>query len=133
MLTFNGIEASLNIRGGQAQLFTLGYTGLRADRALLPGAVSKYVFNYSVHSGIIMWQGSLGPMLAGRTRLGVLQRFGTVPYAIWDASLARANGRVRPFLQLSNLTSTMYQEIPGVVMPKRSIVGGIELRLYGNH
>ena len=38
----------------------------------------------------------------------------------------------RPFLQLSNVTSTSYQEIPEVAMPGRSVLGGIEIRVFGS-
>ena len=34
-----------------------------------------------------------------------------------------------PFLQLTNITNTVYQEVAGVAMPKRSVLGGIEFRL----
>ncbi len=65
-------------------------------------------------------------------RIGVTQRYARDPYAIWDVSAARARGRVRPFLQFSNLTSTVYQEIVGVAMPKRTVIGGLELRAWGD-
>ena len=42
-----------------------------------------------------------------------------------------ATGRVRPFLQLTNITSTVYQEIPLVAMPKRGVIGGVELYVFG--
>jgi hypothetical protein len=39
---------------------------------------------------------------------------------------------VHPFLQVANLTSTAYQEIQGVVMPGRTIIGGVELVVSGH-
>jgi iron complex outermembrane receptor protein len=35
-------------------------------------------------------------------------------------------GRFRPFVQFTNLTNTRYQEIIGVVMQARTLVGGTE-------
>jgi iron complex outermembrane receptor protein len=49
-----------------------------------------------------------------------------------DAYLAR-QGRVRPFLQLTNLTNASYQEILGVPMPSRGVVAGVEWVVFGPH
>ena len=68
--------------------------------------------------------------LAARTRVGAIQRLARDPYGLWDAYLAYNRGRVRPFLQFSNLTSTVYEEIQGVRMPKRGIVGGVEIAVF---
>ncbi len=51
------------------------------------------------------------------------------PYALWDLYAARTAGKVHPFVQVSNLTATSYQEIQGVQMPGRTIMGGFELLL----
>jgi hypothetical protein len=42
--------------------------------------------------------------------------------------------RVEPYLQLTNISNTDYQEIVGVQMPTRGIVAGVqvELRRKGN-
>ena len=60
---------------------------------------------------------------------GVTQRYQQDPYAVWDVSLAREAGRIHPYLQMTNLTNTAYQEIAGVPMPGRAFTGGIELVL----
>jgi iron complex outermembrane receptor protein len=65
-----------------------------------------------------------------RSRVGVIQRLERDPYGLWDVYLAYNRGRVHPFLQFSNLTNTVYQEIEGVAMPKRSIVGGVEIVVF---
>ncbi|HTP86843.1 MAG TPA: TonB-dependent receptor, partial [Bryobacteraceae bacterium] len=126
-LVFTGFEGSVEARLRADEVIKVGYTGLAGDRAGLNGEVSKYVFNYPIHSAVIGWQGSIRSWLVGRTRIGVLDRYARDPYAIWDASFARPNGRVRPFLQFTNLTSTLYQEVVGVAMPKRGVVGGVEI------
>ena len=66
-----------------------------------------------------------------RTRLGVVERLERNPYAVWDASASYATGRLRPFLQLTNITNADYQELPGIVMPSRAIVGGCEFYVFG--
>ena len=59
-----------------------------------------------------------------------MQRYARDPYAVFDLYLARSAGRIHPFVQLTNLTSTSYQEIFGVAMPGRGIVGGVELTVF---
>ncbi len=127
-LAFTGVEASVQKKLGRSGKLDFRYTGLHGNRAPQPGTVSRYLFNYPVHSGVAAWQGDLGHHLIGRTRLGVLQRVGKEQYAVWDAYLSAAlRGHVHPFLQFTNLTNTDYQEIPGIVQPGRSIIGGVEL------
>ena len=50
-------------------------------------------------------------------------------YPLWDVAFSRTSGWVRPYLQLSNLSNTSYEEIPGVAMPGRSVIGGLEFIL----
>jgi hypothetical protein len=47
-------------------------------------------------------------------------------YALWDVDVAWTHSRVRPYLQLSNLTNANYQELIGIAMPGRSALVGIE-------
>ncbi len=131
-LVFTGFEGMVEYHARPAQVLRVEYTGIGGSRSVVPGAISKYVFNYPVHSGVIVWQGSISSQLIARTRIGVLERYARDPYAVWDVSVARSQGRIRPFLQLTNLTDTVYQEVAGVVMPKRGVLGGLELRLYGD-
>ena len=53
--------------------------------------------------------------------------FLAITVLLFWASVAYTRGRVRPFLRASNLSNTSYQEIPGVLMPGRSVLGGIEV------
>lgn len=130
-ITFTGVEASAHVELRQGQTFRAAVTALHGDRALLPGAISKYVFNYPSVNAVLSWEGRLGSQLVSRTRVGVVNRYARPAYGLWDVSIARGTGRLRPFLQLTNLTSTAYEEIPGVVMPKRGVIGGLEWRIYG--
>jgi iron complex outermembrane receptor protein len=60
----------------------------------------------------------------------VVQRYQRDAYPLWDLAIARDKGRVRPYLQLTNLSNTDYQEIVGVAMPGRAVIGGLELVLF---
>jgi iron complex outermembrane receptor protein len=93
---------------------------------------TKYTFNYPTHSGVIAWQASLHHDVVLRTRVGVLDRRARDPYALWDLYAAVTRGPVHPFLQVSNVTSTQYQEILGVAMPGRTVIGGIEVVVKGH-
>ena len=52
---------------------------------------------------------------------------------LWDIYAARTAGRLHPFVQVSNLTATSYQEIQGVLMPGRTVIGGFEFQLRRGH
>jgi len=62
-----------------------------------------------------------------RTRNGALQRVGKNAYACGMFTAARPKGYLRPFFQLTNLTNTHYEEINNVVMPGRTVIGGLEI------
>jgi iron complex outermembrane receptor protein len=57
----------------------------------------------------------------------VAQRYQQDPYPVWDAEMARERGWLRPYVRISNISNTGYQEIAGVPMPGRAFVGGVEL------
>jgi iron complex outermembrane receptor protein len=128
-LHFTGVQADTTFRLPHDQQIQLAYTFLHGDQAPLPGTVSRYAFNYPSHEGIFIWTGSWREYLVARTRVGVTQRFGQEAYPVWDLSLARKEGMIRPYLQLANLSNTGYEEIPGVLMPSRSVIGGLEFVL----
>jgi iron complex outermembrane receptor protein len=128
-LNFTGIETSLRVTPARAQTIDFRYTALWGTQDTVALVATKYTFNYPTNSGTIAWQASLPGHLALRTRVGVLERRARDPYALWDVNAASSRGRVHPFLQISNVTSTSYQEIQGVQMPGRTVVGGVELVL----
>lgn len=121
-LRFTGVEIVARWRG-----FDAGYTGLQGIQNSLGGRLSKYVFNYPVHSAVAGWQGAIGP-LVWRTRLGAQQRLRRDPVAVLDVYGGWNRGRWLPFWQFTNLNNAVYQEIPGVAMPGRGVLGGIEFR-----
>jgi iron complex outermembrane receptor protein len=129
-LNFTGVESALHIGLGRGQTLDLRYDWLLGMEDTVPIGETKYTFNYPTDSAVVAWQGSV-KSLALRTRLGVVNRRGQYPYALWDVSAAYTRGRLHPFLQLSNLTNTGYQEIQGVPMPGRTAIGGLEWVIRG--
>ena len=126
-LSFTGVEASGAVRAGRDHLLEFRYTGLRGVQAALGSLQSRYIFNYPSQSAVASWQARLPGEVLVRTRLGALKRRGRDPYAVWDLYAACARGRVHPFLQLTNITATRYEEIAGIAMPGRAVLGGVEI------
>ena len=132
-LNFTGVETSLRYLMARHQqrwmeALTAWLLGTQ-DTILL--AQTKYNFNYPSSSAIVAWAGSPPGQIDFRTRVGVLNRISQDPYALWDFYAASSRGRVHPFIQIANITAASYQEIQGVAMPGRSIVGGVEFLLRG--
>lgn len=128
-LHFTGVEASGQYYLGEGQVLAVSFAALRGFDASPETLMSKYAFNYPVRSGVMEWRGTIAKRIAARTRVGVAERLERNPYAVWDASASYSEGRVRPFVRLTNLTNTVYEEIPAVSMPKRGVLGGVELVL----
>jgi iron complex outermembrane receptor protein len=125
-LRFTGVEAALETSLAHKHQMELRYTGLRGVQNAAAGVVSRYTLNYPVHAGLVTWQGTVMGGLLGRSRVGVLQRFARAPYAVWDLFLASGRGRLRPFVQFTNLTGAAYEEVLGVPMPGRGVLGGVQ-------
>jgi iron complex outermembrane receptor protein len=78
---------------------------------------------------VVTWQSSLPSHFMLRTHLGVLDRRAEGAYALVDFDAAYTRGSVHPFLRLSNLANMSYEEVQGVIMPGRTVIGGLELVL----
>ncbi|HYA16232.1 MAG TPA: TonB-dependent receptor [Bryobacteraceae bacterium] len=130
-LHFMGVESGVTWDASSGEHFGVVFSALRGLNASPEIEQSKYTFNYPVESGVVEWRGMIRRKIIARTRIGVVDRLDRNPYAIWDASASYATGAVRPFLQLTNITSTVYQDLPGIAMPKRGVVGGCEFYLFG--
>jgi outer membrane cobalamin receptor len=128
-LSFTGVETTLDWRLSHSQQLKASWTLLVGAQDALRGLQSEYVFNYPTNNGRLEWTWSSAHDLLVDSRLGVVQRFHTDPYPVWDNSIACAAGRIRPYLQMINLFNTGYEEIVGVRMPGRSFVGGVEILL----
>jgi iron complex outermembrane receptor protein len=131
-LAFTGFEGSVTLRPATGHEIEWQYTGLHGAQDEIGVRESKYVFNYPVHSGVVTWQGTFSRGFVARTRIGILQRYQRDSYGLWDIYAASNRHRIRPFLQLSNLSNTSYEEIPSVAMPGRSVVAGFELLVFAS-
>lgn len=128
-LRLTGVEASVRARLGRGQVLDAAYTDMHGAQAALGALQSRYLFNFPSQAGVAGWQGALPGGIVARTRLGATRRIGRDPYAVWDAAVSLARGRIHPFAQFTNLTGTTYQEIAGVPMPGRAVLAGLELLL----
>jgi outer membrane cobalamin receptor len=128
-LNFFGVETSAELRLPGDGRLQFSYTALHGTQQALGTLQTKYAFNYPTNDGVVAWTGRLPGKLIARTRVGVVDRVSRDPYGLWDAALAREFPHLAAHLVLSNLTNTGYQEIPGVAMPGRSVVVGLDLFL----
>jgi iron complex outermembrane receptor protein len=129
VLNFTGVETSFTIRLPRQQRLQFAYTGLKGSLQSLNGLESEYISNYPADDASVTWQGTLPASFIARTRIGVINRFDSSPYALWDVAVAREFRYVGAHLDLANITDTQYQEIPGVAMPGRSVIFGLEFIL----
>ncbi|MGH9585348.1 MAG: TonB-dependent receptor plug domain-containing protein [Acidobacteriaceae bacterium] len=127
-LAFTGVESSVNWHATSRQSLRFSWTALHGAQAALHGLQSEYIFNYPVNNAGTEWIGQFGGFVA-RNRVGVVQRYHQDAYPVWDVSIARERGWVHPYLQATNLSNTGYEQIEGVRMQGRSLVGGLELTL----
>ncbi len=128
-LRFRGLEAALWSRAGARHSWQVRYSHLSGSRAALGNLISRYVFNYPSHAGRAAWQTLLPGQVTARATVGVVQRNQRRAYAVADLCLNRSAGRFRPFVEISNLSGSRYEEILGVPMPGRAILGGVEIVL----
>lgn len=128
-LHFVGVESTLTWVPAKAQALRISWTGLRGVQSALNGLQSEYVFNYPVENIHAAWTTALGHAFAISNTVQLTQRYQQTVYPVWNAALTHDSGRIRPYLRLSNLSNTGYQEITGVAMPGRSITGGFALQL----
>lgn len=129
-LRFTGVEVGLTWTVRRYHVLQAHHTTLRGAQELLAGLQSKYVFNYPTGNTVLGWQGPLPAQLIGRVRVGRLDRVARDPFTTFDVYLSRKPSRISPFVQLTNLGGTRYEEIPGVPMPGRAVLGGVEVRVW---
>lgn len=127
-LAFTGVESSVNWQATPNQALRFSYAALSGAQSALHGLQSEYIFNYPVNNANAEWIGQAKGFVV-RNRVGVVQRYQQDAYPVWDVSVARERGWLHPYLQMTNLSNTGYEEIEGVRMQGRAFVGGLELIL----
>jgi len=131
-LHFTGIESAVDWRVSHAAELKFSWTLLFGAQSALHGLQSEYVFNYPINNGRADCIWNLPHALYIESRLGVVERFQKTAYPVWDSSIARSSGRIRPYLRMTNLSNTGYDEILNVRMPGRGLAGGVEIVLSRN-
>ena len=129
MLRLAGFEATLRWQPVRGQIVTAGWSGLSGAHDALGGLLSEYVYNFPVENVHAGWRAALGRGFTVNNGVNVVKRYQATPYAVWNSTWMREQGRVQPYLRLNNLANTGYEEISGVRMQGRSIVGGVTVQL----
>ncbi len=105
------------------------WTGLRGAQDALHGLESEYVFNYPVENIHAEWRWALPHDFAIDNAVEIAQRYQQTVYPVWNVEATHAAGRLQPYVRFTNLSNTGYQEISGVNMPSRTIVGGVAIQV----
>lgn len=127
-LHFSGVEASTTWKPARAHTVQVSWTALYGAQSALHGLQSEYIFNYPVNNVHAMWTWAMAHDVELTNMVQMAQRYQQTVYPVWNVSLIHDRGRLRPYLRLDNASNTGYQEISGVAMPGRSLVGGMEIR-----
>jgi iron complex outermembrane receptor protein len=128
-LHFAGIESRLTWIPKPSQAVRVEWTGLHGAQSALHGLESEYIFNYPVQNIHASWSWGLGHDFVLLNAVQLAQRYRQTVYSVWNATLTHNAGRFRPYLRLTNLSNTGYQEIAGVNMPPRIVMGGLAFEL----
>ncbi len=123
-LNITGAEATLRLRLTNNQQLQFSYTAAHAASPP-PNILSEYAYNYAAQNALLRWTGSFRQLTA-YTQINVVQKTQHTAYPLWDVSLTRNTGRLRPYVRALNLSNTGYQEIPQVPLQGRTIMAGAE-------
>lgn len=127
-LRFWGVESRFTWIPTHSQSIHIAWTALHGAQNALNGLQSEYVFNYPVQNIHADWSVALGRVFAVTNSVQLAQRYHQTVYPVWNVAFTHDAGRIRPYLRMTNLSNTSYQEITGVNMPARTITGGFALR-----
>ncbi len=128
-LRFTGVESTFAWVPSKSQTVRIAWTGLYGAQNALNGLQSEYVFNYPVQNIHADWTVAIGRAFALTNSVQLAERYQQTVYPVWSAAFTHDSGKIRPYLRLTNLSNTGYQEITGVNMPSRTIMGGFAVQL----
>lgn len=117
----SGLETSLRLH----KIATLGYTFIHSTSSIPPHVQSKYVMNHPVHQINVLSQQPLPLGLKAGIGAVFKKRKGKSGTVVLDCKLTRSFGEWDFFIQVTNLFDTSYEEIPGVSMPGRWVMAGL--------
>src|SRR5208282_5371324 len=121
-------ESTFTWTPARSQSLRISWTGLHGAQNALNGLQSEYIFNYPVQNIHASWTAAFRHAITISNSVQLAQRYQQTVYPVWNVSLTHDSGKIQPYLRLSNLSNTGYQEITGVAMPGRSITGGFALQ-----
>jgi outer membrane cobalamin receptor len=132
-LNITGAEATARLRLTGEQQLQFSYTAAHAASPP-PNLLSEYAYNYAAQNALVAWTGTLpnhpfgkiGRQINARTQINIVQKTQHTAYPLWDISLSRNTGHLRPYLRALNVSNTGYQEIPQVPLQGRTIMAGAE-------
>ena len=128
-LHFAGVETSFTWIPNRSQTVRIEWTALHGAQTALHGLESEYVFNYPVENIHASWSWAMGHDIVLTNAVQLAERYQQTVYPVWNATLTRNAWKVRPYLRLMNASNTGYQEIGGVNMPPRTIMGGLAVQI----
>jgi len=128
-LHFVGVESSLTWIPKKSQTVRIEWTALHGAQTALHGLESEYVFNYPVENIHASWSWAMGHDIVLTNAVELAERYQQTVYPVWNATLTRDAWKLRPYLRLTNASNTGYQEITGVNMPPRTIMGGVAVQV----
>jgi iron complex outermembrane receptor protein len=128
-LRFAGVETNAEWQPCHGQQVQVSWTALFGTQDALHGLQSEYVFNYPVNNAHVLWSAALGRGVVLTNALQIAQRYQQTAYPVWDAALVRSRGMVQPYVRVQNAANTGYEEITGVRMPGRAVIGGVAVSL----
>ena len=131
-LHFVGVESTLTWLPRKGQTVRVAWTALYGAQSALHGLQSEYVFNYPVENIHASWTWAMGHNITLANAVQLAQRYQQTVYPVWNATLTHDAWKLRPYVRATNLSNTGYQEISGVNMPSRAIMGGVALELGGD-
>ncbi len=128
-LRFAGVESKLTWIATKRQTVRIEWTGLHGAQSALHGLQSEYIFNYPAQNIHGTWNWTLSHNIVVTNAVQIAERYQQTVYPVWNVAIAHDAGRIRPYLRATNLSNTGYQEIAGVNMPPRIIMGGVAIEL----
>ncbi len=100
-LNITGAETTLRVRLSATQQLQFSYTAAHAASPP-PNILSEYAFNYATQNAIAAWNGQLpgkfGRQISAHTQVNIVQKTQHTAYPLWDISLSRNTGRIRPYI-----------------------------------
>ena len=111
-IAYSGVETIASYRPSFRQQIWLGYTFIHAPPPPL-NLISEYAYNYASNKANASYQVTLR-QIAALTSVTVVQQTARTAYPLWNLSMSRSKGIIRPYMRVENLANVSYQQLVGV-------------------